>query len=158
MAVQVVEPEGEVEFSGGQVSGSDEADHGVLNLGREIGKGKGGEVAGHGVEFVEAELIVGGTKARCGKTQAVSGAVGERGIEVGGKPDSVEVVTENAIEQSVQSGKLRWVQDLRNVDGALIDEALEAAVLERLQVLLYVAQFDGLEVDCHDATLLIVAC
>jgi hypothetical protein len=57
----------------------------------------------------------------------------------------------------VQSGKLGWVQDLRNVDGTLIDEALQATVLERLEVLLYVAQSDGLEVYCHDATLLIVA-
>ena len=56
--MEVFEPEGQVEFSGGEVAGGDEAEDGVLNLGGKFGEGVAGAGAGDGVEFVEAELIV----------------------------------------------------------------------------------------------------
>jgi len=67
--VEVFEPEGEVELSGGEVAGGDEAEDGVLDLGRKFGEGVAGTGAGDGVEFVQAELIVdgdggGGTEGR----------------------------------------------------------------------------------------------
>ena len=67
-------------------------------------------------------------------------------------------MSENAIEQRVQGSELRWVEGLRNVDGAIVDEPLQASILSRFNVLLYVAHADGLEVVCHDATLLMIAC
>ena len=58
--MQVFEPEGEVELSGGEVAGGDEAEDGVLDLGWELGEGVTGAGAGDGVELIEAELVVEG--------------------------------------------------------------------------------------------------
>jgi len=58
--VEVFEPKGEVELSGGEVASGDEAENGVLNLGWEVGEGVAGAGSRDGVEFVEAELVVKG--------------------------------------------------------------------------------------------------
>ena len=58
--MQIFEPKGEVELSGGEVSGGDEAEDGVLDFGGKFGEGVTGAGTGDGVELVEAELIVDG--------------------------------------------------------------------------------------------------
>ena len=67
--MEVFEPEGEVELSGGEVAGGDEAEDGVLDLGWEFGEGVAGAGAGDGVELVEAELVVEGDGGRRGRGQ-----------------------------------------------------------------------------------------
>jgi hypothetical protein len=52
--VEVFEPEGEVELSGGEVAGGDETQDGVLNFSREFGEGVASVGAGDDVELVEA--------------------------------------------------------------------------------------------------------
>ena len=83
--MEVFEPEGEVELSGGEVAGGDEAEDGVLDFGWELGEGVAGAGAGDGVEFVEAELIVEGERGRRGAGQGLAGAGGEGGVDVGGE-------------------------------------------------------------------------
>ena len=61
VGVEVFEPEGEVELSGGEVAGGDKAEDGILDLVGEFGEGVAGTGAGYGVEFVEAELVVKGS-------------------------------------------------------------------------------------------------
>jgi hypothetical protein len=58
VAVELFEPESEIEFSGGQVAASDEAEDGVLDFGGEFGEGVTGAGTGDGVELVESELVV----------------------------------------------------------------------------------------------------
>lgn len=62
--VEVFEPEGEVEFLSGEVAAGDEAEDGVLDLGRKFGEGVAGAGASDGVELVEAEVVVEGGKGR----------------------------------------------------------------------------------------------
>ena len=81
--MELFEPEGEVEFSGGEVAGGDEAEDGVLDFGGEFGEGVAGAGAGDGVEFVEAELVVEGERGRRGEGEGLAGAGGEGGVEVG---------------------------------------------------------------------------
>ena len=54
VGVEVFEPEGEVEFPGGEVAGGNEAKDGVLDLCGEFGEGVAGAGAGDVVELVEA--------------------------------------------------------------------------------------------------------
>ena len=58
--MQVFEPESEIEFSGGEVAARNEAENGVLDLGRKFGEGIAGVGASDGIEFVEAEVVVEG--------------------------------------------------------------------------------------------------
>lgn len=62
--MELFEPEGEVELSGGEVAAGDEAEDGVLDLGRKFGEGIAGAGAGDSVELVEAEVVVEGGKGR----------------------------------------------------------------------------------------------
>ena len=85
VAVEIFKPEGEVEFSGGEVAGGDEAEDGVLDLGGEFGESVAGAGAGDGVEFVEAEPVVEGERGRRGGGDGLAGAGGEGGVEVSGE-------------------------------------------------------------------------
>ena len=85
VAVEIFKPEGEVEFSGGEVAGGDEAEDGVLDLGGEFGEGVAGAGTGDGVEFVEAEPVVEGDRGRRGGGEGLGGAGGEGGVEVSGE-------------------------------------------------------------------------
>ena len=52
--VQFFEPEGEVEPSGGEIAGGDQAEDSVLDFRGKLGEGVAGAGAGDGVELVEA--------------------------------------------------------------------------------------------------------
>ena len=62
VGLEVFEPEGEVEFAGGDVAGGDEAKNGLLKLEGELGEPVAGAGAGDGFELVEAEPVVEGDR------------------------------------------------------------------------------------------------
>lgn len=123
--MQVFEPESEVELSGGEVAGGDEAEDGILNFGRELGKGVAGAGAGDGVEFVEAELVIEGEGRRRSRGGSVAGSLGEACIQIGCEVIWIapfEEVTSNSLE----GGELRLAQILRDVEGTGVDQLLKA--------------------------------
>jgi hypothetical protein len=153
--VEGFQPEGEVELSGGEVAGGDEAEDGVLDLGGEFGEGVAGAGAGDGVELVEAELIVKGKRRRRGVGESLAGAGGEGGVDAGG--EAFRLGPKNERGDGLQGGELRMAQILCDVDGAVIDELLEAkgrgglgGAIRRDNVPMFYA-------DGHDTTLLCCA-
>ena len=60
VGLEVFQPEGQVEFAGGEVAGGDEIEDGFLKLDGEFGEGITGTSAGDGLDLIEAEPIVEG--------------------------------------------------------------------------------------------------
>ncbi len=81
--MEIFEPEGEVELSGGEVAGGDEVEDGILDLGGELGEGIAGAGAGDGVELVKAELVVEGDGGWRGEWEGRAGAGVEGGVDAG---------------------------------------------------------------------------
>jgi hypothetical protein len=82
--VQVFEPEGEVEFSGGEAAAGDEAEKSVLEIGGKLGKGVAGVSTSDGVELVEAEVVIESERTRRGERERYAGAGGKGGVETSG--------------------------------------------------------------------------
>jgi hypothetical protein len=122
--MEFVEPEGEVELSGGEVAGGNEAEDGVLDFSGEFGEGVAGAGAGDGVEFVEAELVVDGDGGRRGRGRSFAGAGGEGGVDAGG--ETLRPGAEDQSGDGLQGGELRLAQVLGDVDGTVVDKLLEA--------------------------------
>ena len=123
--MEVFKPDGQVDFSGGDVAGGDQAEDGVLNLFGELGERVAGASAGNGVEFVEAELIVGGERGQWGEGEGLAGAGSEGGFEAGGDVLWI-VLLEDTARDGLQGGELRRAQVLSDVDGAVVDKLLKA--------------------------------
>ena len=152
--MEVFEPEGEVEFSGGEIAAGDEAEDGVLNFGWEFGEGVAGSGAGDGVEFVEAELIIDGDGGRRVRRQGFAGAGGEGGVDVGG-----EALRPGAKDESgygLQGGELRVAEILGDVDGTVVDELLEAKAGGGLGGAVCGDEVQMFRDDGHDTTLLMM--
>jgi hypothetical protein len=122
--VKIFEPAGEVEVAGGEVSGSDEVEDGVLEFGKEFDEGVTGAGAGEGVEFIESELVVEDERGWWSEREGVAGIGGKGGVDVGGealRPGSKDVGSDG-----LKGGELRGAQILRDVNGAVVDKLLEA--------------------------------
>ena len=106
--MQVFQPEGEVEFSSGEVAGGDEAEDGVLDLGGEFGEGVAGAGAGDCVELVEAELVVEGERGRRGEGASFAGAGRKGGLEMSGEVLRIAPGEESG--DGLEGGELRGVR------------------------------------------------
>jgi hypothetical protein len=152
--VEVFEPEGEVEFSGGEIAAGDEAEDGVLNFSGEFGERVAGSGAGDGVEFVEAELIIDGDGGRRVRRQGFAGAGGEGGVDVG-----CQTLRDGAKDESgdgLQGGELRVAEILGDVDGTVVDELLEAKAGGGLGGAVWQGDVLIFRADGHDTTLLMM--
>ena len=118
--MQVLEPEGEVEFLSGEVAAGDEAKDGVLEIGGKLGEGVACVGAGDGVELIEAEVVVEGGEGRGGERDTS----GEGGVEMGGEMFCVGV--KHARCDGLEGGELGEAQILRDVESAGVDELLKA--------------------------------
>ena len=152
--VEGFEPEGEVEFSGGDIAAGNEAEDSVLNFGREFGKGIAGAGAGDRVEFVEPQLIVeddwgrqrGGPSAGC--------AGGEGGVDLGGEAPGRGLEDEGG--DGLQGGELGGAEILRHVDGTVVDKLLEAKARRGLGGAGWRDDVHRFRANGHDTTLLIM--
>ena len=152
--MQVFKPEGEVELSGGEVAGGDEAEDGVLDLGWKLGKGVAGAGAGDNVELIEAKLIVDGKRGRRSQWQSFPGTGGEGGVDAGCK--ALRFGAKNESGDGLQGGELGMTEILCDIDGAAVDELLEAQARGGLGGAVRgdnVRVFGG---DGHDTTLLVM--
>jgi len=122
--VKIFKPEGEIEVTGGEVTGGDEVEDGVLEFGKEFDEGVTGAGAGEGVEFVEAELVVEDERGRGSEREGLTGIGGKGGVDVGG--EALRTGSKDMRRDGLKGGELRGAQILRDVDGAVVDELLEA--------------------------------
>jgi hypothetical protein len=152
VAVEVFEPAGEVELSGGEVAGGDEAENGALDVGWEFGEGVAGAGASEGVEFVESEAIVECEKWRVGEAANLAVAGCKVGVDVG--CEVLRVGPENERYDGLQGGELRGAQVLSDVDGAVVDELLETKARSGLGGAVLRSGVQMFRADGHDTTLL----
>ena len=152
--MEVFEPEGEVELSGGEVACGDEAEDGVLDLGGEFGEGVAGAGAGDGVELVEAEFVVEGQRWRRGEGWGLAGAGGEGGVEAGCETPRLGAKDESG--DGLQGGELGVAQVLGHVDGTVVDELLEAKAGGGFGGAKWREDVPGFRADGHDTTLLMM--
>ena len=122
--MKIFEPVGEVEIAGGEISGGDEVEDGVLEFGKEFDEGITGVGAGKGVEFVEAELVVEDERGWGSERQGLNGTGGEGGVDVGG--EALRPGSKDMGGDGLKGGELRGAQILRDVDGAVVDKLLQA--------------------------------
>ena len=125
--MQVFKPDGEVEFSGGEVAGGYEVEDGVLEVGGEFGEGVAGAGAGDAIEFVEAELVVEGEGWRRGVAGGFAGSGGQGRVEV-----CCNLLCSGPEEESgngLKGGELRWIEVSGDIDGTGVDELLETGTL-----------------------------
>ena len=144
--MEIFEPEGEVELSGGEIAGGDEAEGGVLDLGGKFGEGVAGVGAGDGVEFVEAELVVEG--------EGAAGGGGEGGVEVGGEVLRFGLKDKRA--DGLEGRELRRAEILCDVDGAVVDKLLKAKAGSGLGGAIWRDDVQMFRADGHDTTLLMM--
>jgi hypothetical protein len=147
--VEVFKPEGQVDFSGGDVAGGNQAEDGILNLLREFGERVAGASADNGVEFVEAELIVDGERGQRSEGEGLAGAGGERGLEAGGDVLWI-VLLEDTARDGLQGGELRRAQVLSDVHGAVVDKLLKAKARSGLNGWVRLDQVLIFSTDGHD--------
>jgi hypothetical protein len=152
--VEVFEPEGEVELSGGEVAGGNEAKDGVLDLVRESGEGVAGAGAGDGVELIEAELIVEGERGRRGEGDGLAGARCEGGVDAGGEAFRLGPKDESG--DGLQGGELGVAQILCDVDGAAVDKLLDAKAGGGFRGAVRRDDVQMFRADGHDTTLLMM--
>jgi hypothetical protein len=152
--VKFFEPESEVELSGGEVAGGDEAEDGVLNLRWEFGEGVAGAGAGDGVEFVEPELIVEGERGRRGAGEGLAGAGGEGGVDAG--RETLRHRPKDKSGDGLQGGELRVAEILGDVDGTVVDKLLEAKAGGGLGGAVWRGDDQIFRADGHDTTLLMM--
>jgi len=125
VVVELLEPKSQIEFSGGEIAGGDEAEDGVLDFGGEFGEGVAGAGTGDGVELVEADLVVEGERALRGEGEGLAGTGGEGGVEMG-RDVLWSVAHEDPAGDGLQGGELRGAQVLGDIDGAGVDKLLKA--------------------------------
>ncbi len=123
VAVEVLQPESEVEFSGGEVAGGDEAEDCVLDLGGEFGERVTGAGAGNCVELVEAELVVDSERARRVEGAGFAGA-GHKGRGEAGR-EVLRIAPGQESGDGLEGGELRGGEVLCDVDCAVVDKLLE---------------------------------
>jgi len=154
VAVEVLQPESEVELSGGEVAGGDEDEDGVLNLGGEFGERVARAGAGNCVEFVEAELVVERERGRRGEGAGFAGAGCKGRVETG--REVLRIAPGQESGDGLQGGELRAGEVLCDVDGAVVDKLLETKAGSGLGE---GPRLDGVLIfgaDGHDTTLLTV--
>ena len=152
--MEVFEPEGEVELSGGEIAAGDEAEDGVLNFSGEFGEGVAGAGAGDGVEFVEAELIVEGERGRWGEGESLAGVGSEGGVDAG--CETLRFGPKDESGDGLQGGELGVAQILGYVDGAVVDKLLEAKAGSGLGGAVGRDDVQMFRADGHDTTLLMM--
>ncbi len=152
--MEVFEPEGQVELSGGEVAGGDQAEDGVLDFGGEFGEGVTGAGAGDGVELVEAELVVEGKRGRWGGGQGLAGAGGEGGVDSG--CETLRFGPKDESGDGLEGGELGVAQILGYVDGAVVDKLLEAKAGGGLGGAVGRDDVQMFRADGHDTTLLMM--
>ena len=152
--MEVFEPEGEVEFSGGDIAAGDEAEDSVLNFGRQFGEGVAGAGAGDRVEFVEPQLIVEGDGGRQRGGLSVGWAGGEGGVDLEGEAPGRGL--EDVGGDGLQGGELGGAEILGDVDGTVVDKLLEAKARRGLGGTGWRNDVHRFRADGHDTTLLIM--
>ena len=153
--VECFEPEGEVEFSGGEVAGGDEVEDGVLDFSGQLGEGIAGAGAGDGVELVEAELVVEDKRGCRSGGESLAGAGGVGGVDAGGQALRFGP-KEKEGGDGLQGSELRVAQILRDVDGTVVDKLLEARAGGRLGGAVWRENVQMFRADGHDTTLLMM--
>ncbi len=133
------EPRRKIESAGSEVAGGDEAEDGVLELDGQVGEGEAGTSAGERVELVEAHLMIEG--------------VSEISVETSCEMDLLRVDT---AEKRPESSELHGIEGLGDVDGAFVDEALQASRPGEPEETVGRARLGRADIDRHVATLLMI--